>query len=137
MKTLDAVWVEKYRPSNIDDVLSDKDVLSKFRQYIQEKDIPHLLFTGLPGCGKTTCAKIIANSITKHVLYVNASENPSVDTIRNKVANFCSTLALDGLKIVILDEFDGMSQASMETMRNTMEQYVKTSTFLSSNSKSM
>jgi len=126
----DEIWVEKYRPKQLEDVVADSEVLVKFHEYITNKEIPHLLFCGDAGRGKTTCAKILANAITDEILYINASDETSVDTIRNKVKNFCSTIAFTGLKIVILDEFDAMSQNAMMLLRNIMEEYADSSRFI-------
>jgi DNA polymerase III delta prime subunit len=102
-----------------------------FTSYIEKKSIPHLLFYGSPGLGKTTIAKILARAITEDILYINASKETSVDVIRGKVNDFCSTTAFgDYLKIVILDEFDFMSLASQATLRNVMEEFVEVSRFI-------
>lgn len=125
------LWVEKYRPRHIDDLIAPKKVIDKFRQYIDEKQIPHLLFHGSAGLGKSTVAKILANTITTESLYINASDETSVETIRTKVKDFCSTMCFsDDLKIVILDEFDGMSDHAMKMLRNTMEEFHNTCRFI-------
>lgn len=98
------LWCEKYRPQNLDDLMVDE----KTRAIIQNfgKDVPNLLLTGVCGTGKTTLAKIIAKDILKcDYLYINASDENGVDTIREKVIGFAQTMSFDGgLKIVILDE---------------------------------
>lgn len=125
-------WVEKYKPSKLEDVLGDKEMLAKFKEFVEKKTIQHLLFCGRPGTGKSTCAKLLARQITDpgNVLYINASQEAGVDTIRNKVVAFCSMKAFGGLRVVIFDEFDGMTRQSMETMRNTMEEYIDNSRFI-------
>jgi replication factor C small subunit len=124
-------WVEKYRPQKIDDVLlSEQDKLI-FQSFIEKQSIPHLMFHGSAGLGKTTMAKILANSITEDILYISASKETSVDVIRGKVNDFCSTVAFGGkLKVVILDEFDHMSLASQATLRNVMEDFIEVSRFI-------
>jgi DNA polymerase III delta prime subunit len=124
-------WVEKYRPVKIEDTLLSEHDRTIFKSFIEKQSIPHLLFHGTSGLGKTTMAKILANSITEDILYVNASKETSVDVIRGRVNDFCSTVAFGGkLKIVILDEFDYMSLASQATLRNVMEEFYEVSRFI-------
>jgi replication factor C small subunit len=131
-ESINGPWVEKYRPTILSDVIGDPIMLNKFNQYISQKDIPHLLFCGRAGTGKTTCARILATNVTSehNILYINASQEKGVDTIRTKVDSFCSMLSIDGLRIIILDEFDGMTHQAMATMRNTMEEYIEGSRFI-------
>lgn len=128
--TRDIPWVEKYRPQQIEDVISDADSIIKFKEIISTKKIPHLLFCGKAGIGKTTVAKIIAKSVTSEVMYINASDERSIDVIRNKVKNFCATVSFSGIKVVILDEFDGMTPQAMEMLRNVMEEYITNCAFI-------
>lgn len=124
-------FIEKYRPSKLEDVIGDEDMLAKFREYIEKKDPPHLLFVGSPGVGKTTCAKIIAKAITQEVMVINSSEKRGIDTLRNEVVNFCSTMTFDesGIKVVILDEFDNMTYDTMQALRGTLEEHMETVRF--------
>jgi len=123
--------VEKYRPKVIDDVILDEVTLKKFKSYIESKDIPHLLFHGTAGLGKTTVAKILVKSITDEYLYINASDDNNVETVRTKIKDFCYTIGFgSGLKIVILDEFDGMTEYAMRMLRNTMEEFSNTCRFI-------
>lgn len=120
------LWVEKYRPKTLEDVVMSKDSLDILKSFIETKTIPHLLFAGSAGLGKTTCAKILANQITddpSDKLYINASDETSIDVIRGKVKSFCATASFGALKIVILDEFDGMSANAMGMLRNTLEEF--------------
>lgn len=120
------LWVEKYRPKTLEDVVMNKDSLDILKKYIETKTIPHLLFSGSAGLGKTTCAKILARAITEDQsdrLYINASDEASIDVIRGKVKTFCATMSFGALKVVILDEFDGMSQNAMGMLRNTLEEF--------------
>jgi DNA polymerase III delta prime subunit len=132
MTISDSPWVEKYKPQKLEDVIGDPLMLAKFKEFIDNKTLQHLLFCGRPGTGKSTCAKLIAKSITNegNILYINASQEKGVDTIRNKVDSFCSMAAFGGLRVVIFDEFDGMTWQAMETMRNTMEEYIDNSRFI-------
>jgi replication factor C small subunit len=130
-KFMTDLLVEKYRPQTLDDVIIDAPTLTKFKSFELEKTIPHLLFHGSAGLGKTTIAKILAKSITEESLYINASDETSVDVIRNKVKDFCSTMGFtDSYKIVILDEFDGMSENAMRMLRNTMEEFSDKTRFI-------
>lgn len=125
------LWVEKYRPTDLEELIADEDTLSKFQKMIDEKDIPHLLFSGSAGIGKTTAAKILANKISEEICYINASDRSSVETIRDEVSRFCSSISFSGdLKIIILDEFDGMSDHAMRMLRGTMEEFHKTARFI-------
>ena len=132
MAVSESPWVEKYRPQKLEDVIGDPVMLSKFKEFIDKKNLEHLLFCGRPGTGKSTCAKLIAKAIANegNILYINASQEKGVDTIRNKVDAFCSMSSFGGLRVVILDEFDGMTWQAMETMRNTMEEYIANSRFI-------
>lgn len=117
------LWVEKYRPKTLDEmVLSDDN--RKFFTSIKD-EIPNLLFVGTPGIGKTTIARIIVQDILKcQYLYINASDENGIDTIRSKVSGFSQTKSIDGsLKVVILDEADGITLDGQRALRNTMEEY--------------
>ncbi len=124
------LWVEKYRPKTLDDILLDEDIKQHFKKIVD--DVPNLLFYGSPGTGKSTLAKIIVNDILKcQYLYINASDENGIDTIRNKVINFAQTRSIDGSKkIVILEEADGLTGESLRILRNVMEEYVDTTRFI-------
>jgi replication factor C small subunit len=124
------LWVQKYSPKNLGDIIlssENRDFFSKINE-----DTPHILFYGNAGTGKTSLAKIIVNDILKcQYLYINASDENGVDTIRNKVISFSQTMSLDGKKkVIVLDEADGLSTESQRILRNVMEEYASTTRFI-------
>lgn len=130
MNSYKDLWVQKYRPQTLSDiVLTDEN--REFFSKINE-DTPHLLLYGNAGTGKTTLSKVIVNDILKcQYLYVNASDENGVDTIRNKVISFSQTRSLDGKKkVIILDEFCGTTPEAQRILRNVMEEYSSTTRFI-------
>lgn len=128
----DDLWVEKYRPSGLDQmVLSPKnrELLDKFTS---NNSIPNLLFVGSAGIGKTSLAKIICKYMLEcQYLYINASDENGIDVIRSKVTNFARTKSFDGnIKCIILDETDGLSIDAQRALRNTMEEYAELTRFI-------
>ena len=128
----DSLWVEKYRPKTLGDIILSDDNLSIIEKYQTENEIPNLLFAGCQGVGKTTLAKILVNDVLAcQYLYINASDENGIDTIRSKVTQFAQTRSLDGkIKVIILDECDGLSQDAQRALRNTMEEYAEITRFI-------
>jgi replication factor C small subunit len=128
--TLQQVWTEKYRPQNIENaILSDDE--KKF--FSELTDIPNnLLFIGSPGIGKSTIAKILAKKFSPNAyLYINASEEGNIETVRNLISDFISVSSIDGTqKIIILDEADGISLIAQQALRSVMEGYLDTCKFI-------
>jgi DNA polymerase III delta prime subunit len=130
MLDFNKIWVEKYRPQTLDDIILSERNKDIVRGFVEE--IPNLLFVGSPGTGKTTLARIIVNDILKcNFLYINASDESGIDTIRHKVTNFSQTKSFDGkVKVVVLDECDGLTSQAQAALRNTMESFAKYTRFI-------
>jgi len=126
----ETIWTERYRPYVLDDYIGNDHIKAKAQDYITENDIPHLMFYGKPGTGKTALGKIIVDNIDCEYLYINASDETSVDTVRNKVKGFASGIGFKELKIIFLDEFDYMTPNAQASLRNIMETFSKYTRFI-------
>ena len=128
------LWVEQYRPKDIEGyVFRDEAQRDQVKQWIKAGSIPHLLFSGAAGIGKTTLAKILINALNVDaydVLEINASRTNSVDDIRDSVVNFVSTMPFGDFKIVLLDEADYLSPNAQAALRGVMEEYSQTARFI-------
>ena len=125
-----SLWVEKYRPRKLDEYVGNEHLKEKVSDYLKNGEVPHLLFFGKAGTGKTTLAKLIVNSINCDHIIINASDENNVDTVRNKVKNFASTIGFKDSKIVILDEFDYMTPNAQAILRNLMETFSRHCRFI-------
>ena len=117
------LWIEKYRSNNLDEYIGNDAIKSRIADCIAKNDIPHLIFAGSAGTGKTTLAKLIVKNIQCDYLYINASDENGIDTIRDKVKGFASTASFQPIKIVILDEADFLTQPAQAALRNLIEEY--------------
>tara|TARA_B100001287_G_scaffold262092_1_gene251714 strand:+ start:361 stop:1278 length:918 start_codon:yes stop_codon:yes gene_type:complete len=128
------LWVEKYRPNTVDGyVFRDEHQKKQVQQWIKDGTIPHLLFSGNAGIGKTTLAKILLNQLEVNdldVLEINASRTNSVEDVRDKIVNFVQMIPFGAFKVVLLDEADYLSPNAQAALRGVMEEYHTTSRFI-------
>ena len=125
-----SLLVEKYRPTNIDNYVGNESIKNTIKGYIDQNDIQNLLFYGPAGTGKTTLAKLIAKNIDCDLLYINASDERGIETIRDKVSGFASTMSFKSLKIVILDEADFLTIMAQASLRNVIETFSRSTRFI-------
>ena len=125
-----SLWVEKYRPTTLDTYIGNEHLKSKVKVYLESGDLPHLLLFGKAGTGKTTLAKLLVNNINCDYLYINASDENSVDVVREKVKNFASTMGFQDMKVIILDECDYITPNAQAALRNLMETFSKHCRFI-------
>lgn len=128
--TDNTLWVEKYRPDTLENYIGNDNLKAKLEQFIKNQDIPHLLFCGTAGTGKTTAAKILVKNIECDYLFINASDENSVDTIRTKIKNFAATMSFKPMKIIVLDEADFITPQAQAALRNLMEVFSKNTRFI-------
>ena len=124
------LWVEKYRPTTLEEYVGNETIKNKIADYLKQGSIQNLLFHGVAGTGKTTLAKLIAKNLNCDLLYINASDERGIDTIREKIIPFASSMSFNDVKIVILDEADYITPQAQATLRNTIESCSKTTRFI-------
>lgn len=131
------IWTEKYRPSTFDEVKGQSEIVKRVRAFVEQKNMPHLMFSGPAGVGKTTLSLVIARELFgdqwhHNFLELNASDERGIDVIRHKVKDFARTRALGDVpfKIIYLDECDALTREAQQALRRTMENYTKTTRFI-------
>jgi DNA polymerase III delta prime subunit len=129
-KKLHTILNERYRPDTLEGYICKDEYKSKFEEFIKNQDIPHLGFFGKPGAGKTTIAKILTKNIDCDYLYINATDERSIEVMRDKVGAFAAAGSFKPLKVVILDEATHILQASQVILLNMMETYSLTTRFI-------
>ncbi len=129
-------WVEKYRPEKLVGVVGQPEITRRLEQYVKNKNLPHLLFSGQAGVGKTSAAVAMAKELfgknfSQNFLELNASDARGIDVVRSTIKEFARTLAFDtNFKIIFLDESDALTADAQQALRRTMEKYTKTARFV-------
>src|SRR6056300_283783 len=130
--SVDFLWVEKYRPKSISDVVLPQTLKQTFQKIVDSKELPNMLFTGTAGLGKTTVARALCNELGCDYILINGSEEGNIDTLRTKIKQFASSVSLQGgYKVVILDEADYLNpQSTQPALRGFIEEFSKNCRFI-------
>ena len=137
MNVESALWTEKYRPNDFSDIKGQAEIVKRVKAFVEQKNLPHLMFTGPAGVGKTSLSLVIAKKLFSELwhqnfLELNASDERGIDIIRNKVKDFARTRAIGNVpfKIIYLDECDALTREAQQALRRTMENYTQTCRFI-------
>jgi replication factor C small subunit len=125
-----SLLVEKYRPTDLENFVGNEQIKNKISTYLDQNDIQNFIFYGPAGCGKTTLAKIIIGKLDCDHIYINASDERGIETIRDKVQGFASVASFKPLKVVILDEADFLTIQAQASLRNIIETFSRTTRFI-------
>ncbi len=129
-------WIEKYRPKTLDDVVGQPEIIRRLKAYVEHKNVPHLLFSGPAGVGKTSASVALARELfgkefERNFLELNASDARGIDVVRGQIKDFARTLAFDAsFKLIFLDESDALTADAQQALRRTMEKHTKTARFI-------
>jgi len=131
------MWTEKYRPRTLDEIVDQEEIVSRLKGFVKARNVPHCLFAGPPGTGKTTAALCMAHDLygenyANYIMELNASDERGINVIRETVKTFARTIAIGEVpfKILILDEADNMTADAQQALRRTMERYTETCRFI-------
>ena len=125
-----SLLVERYRPVALENYVGNEHIKKSIQQYLDQNDIQNLIFYGPAGTGKTTLAKLIVKNLDCDYLYINASDERGIETIRDKVSGFASTMSFKSIKVVILDEADFLTIQAQASLRNVIETFSRNTRFI-------